>query len=320
MSMLQLPDLFLLGLEISPELQARLPEVRRLALIESIYFMRKSMQDDAVDGAVLKLILDNVSTSPYLNEEQFQDAVLNVLVLQTQTQGPDTIQYLPSTNIQEAEVETEMSAMLVLANEMAAMALDKDWSGIVELCRFARYANVASALPPQSPDAKLQSFRQMVVEIFTRSRKIATVNLHRRQRLGQMIHEASTVDALVDVALDSLEDSQIFDAVQRNEVANHILGGRFDLLLQQDYFDCEEKRRRMVQLPDFGFISDSSTSSDDQEGTNENDESCVICLGELDAERTVLTCTHQFCTGCIRSWMENSSSCPVCRAEIEIVE
>jgi len=295
------------------------PEVRRLALIESIYFMRKSMQDDAIDGAVLKLILDNVSNSPYLNEEQFHDAVLNVLVLQTHTQGPDTVQYLPSTNIQETEMETEMSLRekkLVLANVMADMALDKDWSGIVELSKFARYENVASTLPQRSPDAILQSFRKMVVEIFTRSRKIATLNLNRRQRLGQMIHEASTVDALVDVALDSLKVSEIFDAVQRNEVANHILGGRFDLLLQQDYFDCEEKRRRMVQLPEFRLMSDSSTSSNDQEGTNDIDESCVICLGELDTERTVLTCNHQFCTGCIQSWMERSSTCPVCRAEI----
>ena len=46
------------------------------------------------------------------------------------------------------------------------------------------------------------------------------------------------------------------------------------------------------------------------------DESCVICLVDYDAEDELsnLPCSHAFHTACTESWLAVNPSCPVCRA------
>ena len=49
-------------------------------------------------------------------------------------------------------------------------------------------------------------------------------------------------------------------------------------------------------------------------------DECSICMEKFtsECEITPLPCDikHYFHTGCIQSWFEQSSSCPLCKAEI----
>lgn len=42
---------------------------------------------------------------------------------------------------------------------------------------------------------------------------------------------------------------------------------------------------------------------------------CSICLCEFEQDEDVmkLTCLHQFHPGCIKQWLEQHSTCPICR-------
>ncbi|KXJ83104.1 hypothetical protein RP20_CCG008562 [Aedes albopictus] len=45
---------------------------------------------------------------------------------------------------------------------------------------------------------------------------------------------------------------------------------------------------------------------------------CPICFGNMltNDDTKSLSCSHQFHSQCIEQWLENNSSCPVCRCEI----
>ena len=47
------------------------------------------------------------------------------------------------------------------------------------------------------------------------------------------------------------------------------------------------------------------------------DEKCSICQEEIDADSTIITCGHRFCTTCINEWMLISNACPICRLAID---
>lgn len=50
---------------------------------------------------------------------------------------------------------------------------------------------------------------------------------------------------------------------------------------------------------------------DEEIGKND----CVICLENLGMERELLCtpCSHMFHGDCIKKWLENGNSCPICR-------
>jgi hypothetical protein len=281
--MLSLRDLLILGLRNSPDLRAQLPKVRRLTLLETI-------QCIVPEEEVLKIVLYSVKTSPYLSEEQFRDVVIKIL---------------------HSESFTDC-AMPELPNEMAAMTLDGEWDKLLAISKFARDENITSEIPERSKEVKFLCFLAMVVEMFACSRKIANLEYPRRRLLGEMIHSASTVDELMDVALNSLEISEIFDTNQRQQVASHLMECRFDLLLKPEYFDCEEMARNQVDgPPSTGGFSDTSTT---EFGGGGEDHECVICLSKkTQAEQTLLSCNHGFCTECINAWTLLSRTCPTCR-------
>jgi hypothetical protein len=47
-----------------------------------------------------------------------------------------------------------------------------------------------------------------------------------------------------------------------------------------------------------------------------NIEECTICLEPI-FKTTIIDCGHSFCEECIFDWMYESTSCPLCRTEIE---
>lgn len=298
--MLPLYDLFLSGLQRSPELCDRLPKVRRLALIETIYFNLRDAPLEVKDATSLEIILCNVNSSPYLNEEQFQDAVLRILHSQSTMDINESCLVIPE-----------------LPNEMAAMTLEKDWDGLVAICEFARNQKIFTPIPDRTVDEQSQSFREMVVEMFTCSRKVATINVNRRRLLGEKIHLASTVEDMMNVAMNSLQDSEVFDEAQRNNIANVMFEGRFDLLLQPSYFDCEEKPRLVpIESTDLDQRENVEAAQDEPEVHD-----CPICLSAINqADQHTLPCTHHFCTECIQSWLSANVTCPTCRTQIDVTQ
>eukprot|EP00401_Gymnodinium_catenatum_P063738 CAMPEP_0117619254 /NCGR_PEP_ID=MMETSP0784-20121206/86522_1 /TAXON_ID=39447 /ORGANISM="" /LENGTH=637 /DNA_ID=CAMNT_0005423139 /DNA_START=66 /DNA_END=1979 /DNA_ORIENTATION=- len=57
------------------------------------------------------------------------------------------------------------------------------------------------------------------------------------------------------------------------------------------------------------------TKEDQLDATNSK---CAVCLDEYrpGMRATRMFCGHLFCTSCIREWLRNSNSCPVCRYEL----
>ena len=43
---------------------------------------------------------------------------------------------------------------------------------------------------------------------------------------------------------------------------------------------------------------------------------CIICLEDLECEIIQLDCNHYFHKDCIFKWLNNTKSCPICRAKI----
>ena len=47
------------------------------------------------------------------------------------------------------------------------------------------------------------------------------------------------------------------------------------------------------------------------------DKECTICLEEFDNETYTLKCKHTYCKKCIQEWLEEHTTCPLCRQPIE---
>jgi len=181
---------------------------------------------------------------------------------------------------------------------------DETKNGLAEMALSGKMAELRAALQCQRQGAEeivavsptTTSFRDMVVAIFSHSRKMAQLEPTRRQALGAAIHTQRSIVDLKMFAMTALETSQAFDGTTRDLVANDILDDRYDLLLLPDRFDCDEKARVHV-------------GPDDRESWQQ----CSICLGG-NAPNTRLPCQHVFCRSCIVPWVNTHHDCPMCRA------
>lgn len=141
-------------------------------------------------------------------------------------------------------------------------------------------------------------FRDMIVAIFTDSRKVASLPSERRRALGAAIHASRSKSKLRMLALQSLETSIVFNGGERELVANDILDERYDLLLRPNRFDCEEGERAAIDT--------LTVQTADYDG-------CPVCLGENRVD-TCLPCNHRLCHGCASGWLLDQPTCPMCRA------
>lgn len=48
-------------------------------------------------------------------------------------------------------------------------------------------------------------------------------------------------------------------------------------------------------------------------------ECCSICYDVIE-DKATLSCSHSFCSLCIHQWLENHETCPLCRANISLME
>jgi hypothetical protein len=283
-------SLLIQGLLFSPVVQRKLPKVRRLALLETIQAIANDDNTNNIretifeinkkkDIQAVEIVLQNLDTSPYLNEEEFVAAVFEQL---STIAGKD---------------ESNESDQRILNNAADAIFV-KDWERLLEVARDVRW----NLIPERTNVVRLCHFRHMVIEMFSRSRQIKeNLNDTRRGELGKAIHEGENVDDLIKVAKMFLASSNIFKTdEERKEVLNLIKKGRFDQLLLPKYFDCEEKDRRI-------------------ENQEPEECPCVICFDDLSAGNKVkreLGCKHVFCRGCIDEWLKDHRECPTCRTPV----
>jgi hypothetical protein len=186
-------------------------------------------------------------------------------------------------------------------NKLVDLVLLERWA---ELRRLLR----CDAPPHMNVPTDFQMFRAMVVQMFTRSRKIQALPAARRYQLGSAIHSLTTIEELKEFAIHSLEQSQVLTDQDRQQIANDLLDNRYDLLLLPDRFDCDDKPRQRPEA-----------QPGRPQGAEEDDDECPVCLGTNVVDRK-LRCGHGICHSCLDQWAAQSRrsqtqfSCPMCRA------
>mmetsp|Transcript_53110 Transcript_53110/g.153216 ORF Transcript_53110/g.153216 Transcript_53110/m.153216 type:complete len:387 (-) Transcript_53110:293-1453(-) len=53
-------------------------------------------------------------------------------------------------------------------------------------------------------------------------------------------------------------------------------------------------------------------------GSSVGEDSCAICLQDMDHQPRRLRCGHRFCRQCIRNWLRKSNACPTCRQSVHV--
>jgi len=155
-------------------------------------------------------------------------------------------------------------------------------------------------------EAPFLRFRDMVVQIFTKSRKLQGLPSERRRALGNALHTASSMHQIHEIALTALSASVLFDETSRGTIANDILDRKYHLLLLPDRFDCEDQS---CNSPDRPHQSVETVKGE------EDALECPICLGTNNVNSRT-SCNHLFCRTCISEWVASHDSCPTCRAAL----
>jgi len=291
-------------------LRARLPDVRRRALAETV-------RAAATAEAATDILLENVASSPYL-----------------------------------PQARKDPLAELAMTQQFEALA--------TELQCDERLA----CLAPTTPEEDFRALRQMVVAVFTRSRRMQRLPAAKRRHLGAAIHAQQTADDIKMLALSALETSQAFDGAARDLVANDIFDGRYDRLLLPDRFDCDEESRRGAERPIYilntgggagggrgaagggrgaggggrggGGVGGGAATQEpstplpaydatEAASLTEEGQECPVCLG-VSPVGAQLPCGHQFCQECIETWAQRCpprqerAGCPLCRAPFTVAD
>ena len=84
-------------------------------------------------------------------------------------------------------------------------------------------------------------------------------------------------------------------------------------------YNCIRKCKDNVSgIIDRGSLSDYLIARETVLNEDIDDEPCSICLEEfvIPNRIIVLACEHKFHSDCIKSWISQDSSCPICRQRI----
>ncbi|KAH7284994.1 hypothetical protein KP509_33G006400 [Ceratopteris richardii] len=99
--------------------------------------------------------------------------------------------------------------------------------------------------------------------------------------------------------------------------------GAANSVVEAQHRDDLEALKRIVQLMENMIVS-RAVDSDEIRGQNNSDtiavDHCPTCLEGFDSTnpRKTTSCGHTFHLPCLLEWMEQSTRCPICRADIEI--
>lgn len=189
----------------------------------------------------------------------------------------------------------------MLANSL----LDRDFAGL------AKAASCGSSSAPRT--RRLESaddgFCKLARLLFSHSRKLQGLPVLRRRKLMFAVHLARTEEQVVHMLMKNLPTALSLNHLERQLVATDVLDKRYYRLLLPDRFDCKEPLPRT-----------HSSSSDDADDEDSLPSECPICLEELEHAsgrvRSLPCCRKTFCASCITQWSQQSSECPLCRANL----
>eukprot|EP00761_Pharyngomonas_kirbyi_P007415 gb/GECH01007425.1/.p1 GENE.gb/GECH01007425.1/~~gb/GECH01007425.1/.p1 ORF type:complete len:253 (+),score=73.38 gb/GECH01007425.1/:1-759(+) len=87
--------------------------------------------------------------------------------------------------------------------------------------------------------------------------------------------------------------------------------------LQQENEEEEEGERIYYSNSTQSVLNSSESKSHQEKNTSETEKECSICFTGLHAKYSVaLPCSHVFHQSCIRQWLAQKSTCPLCRITI----
>ena len=292
------------------------------------------------------------------------NGLLNILLTSRVLRAalPDVRRRALAESVREAAT-AEAAIAILLENVASSPYLPEERKDpLAELAMTHQFDALAAALQcdqalspgPTSAEGEFRAIRDMVVAVFTRSRKMAALPAARRRELGAAIHAQTTAESIKMLALSALETSQAFDGAARDMVANDIFDSRYDRLLLPDRFDCEEVPRRAARESGVVYVDvgaggvgaggagaggagagggggaaggagggplPSAPPPGDALPAAEEDEECPVCLGTSPISAR-LPCRHQFCRECIEDWARRSpgAGCPLCRAPFSVAD
>ena len=87
--------------------------------------------------------------------------------------------------------------------------------------------------------------------------------------------------------------------------------------LEKLFIDEEEEKKKKEVEQILNLIPNSKIT-EKSKSTNNNNDKCMICLSNFkkgDKEST-LPCLHMFHSNCIKRWIFQKSSCPICKYDI----
>jgi hypothetical protein len=271
--------------------------------------------------------------------------VLNILLTSRVLRAalPDVRRRVLAESVRGATT-VEVAMDILLENVASSPYLPQERKDpLAELAMTHQFDALAAVLqcdetlaPVASPEEEFRALRQMVVAVFTRSRKMQGLPAAKRHQLGAAICTQQTADDIKMLALSALQTSQAFDGVARDMVANDILDCRYDRLLLPDRFDCDEEPRRgdgrgrreagggaqatvPSAPPPSAAAGTAAAAAAAAAAPTEEAQECPVCLGTTPISAQ-LPCGHQFCRGCIEDWAQrcpagqDRAGCPLCRA------
>lgn len=223
-------------------------------------------------------------------------------------------------SVRAVVVETLCNSFILSEEKKAEVVehcLNEDWNELADSLNcspqsFETYGNLS--------DASFDRFRAMVVNIFSRSRKVQSLPVSRIRQLGALLHSTTSVDQLMELTIKSLQESIVFSVTDKEAVMNDILDKRYDLLLLPNRFDCDnsdQSRHRDVMI-----AVQEGQSSSLRNQNQELESECPVCLG-VEVVDTRTPCGHEICMPCLQDWCRVNGEpcpCPICRETFSIAD
>jgi hypothetical protein len=276
-----------------------LPDVRRRALMESVRAAGSNPE------AIMDMLFDVVSTSPYLDDKDKAELAEAFLRgdMSTFSRYNHRCQYSGAGAFTAATNAPLLAAVDVDMDEQQEYDLD---AAIVDEVVF----------DGELDDRHFTGLLEMVRLLFAHSRKLRSLPPERRAQLMLAIQQARSVEHIRQMVLQQLPTALSLDRHERQLVANDILDGRYYNLLLPDRLDCHEPLPRVVKDDDDAPRRRLQASNTE----------CPICLNELGIDYALTTivqcCGQRFCTACVvhltRQHQERQNNaaaalCPLCR-------
>jgi len=154
----------------------------------------------------------------------------------------------------------------------------------------------------------------LMIDLLNRNRT-REQSLLRQRELGSIRRFLAMHPHIVNISV-TLDDGQQLSGIGRSGFQEaKTIDGSIREFMQQGRTRLRSSQRRTSHRPgrnsgqDFLIVIPS---------VERQREICPICISELGTERTfVLPCLHHLHVNCLEPWLENHSTCPVCRLNLE---